>query len=87
MQASSAIGVRRNSNTQLRSRNLEVVVISKNTFDVRDLDDSSDSGDSIPHPPLPKLPSAFENSSKNNNKYVLNCNNSLNKTNSKYSLS
>lgn len=78
MEAGSAIGVRRNSNTQLRSRNLEVVVISKNTFDVRDMDDSSDSGDSILQPPLPQLPSAFENSSENKNKYVLNCNNSYN---------
>lgn len=68
LEASPAFGARRRSNTQIRSRNLEVVVTSKNTFDVRDLDDSNDSCDSIPPPPLPQLPSAFNKSSDNKNK-------------------
>lgn len=68
LDASPAFGARRRSNTQLRSRNLEVVVTGKNTFDVRDLDDSNDSCDSIPPPPLPQLPSAFNSTADNKNK-------------------
>lgn len=68
LDASPAFGARRRSNSgQYRARNLELVVTSKNTFDVRDLNDSNDSCDSIPPPPLPQLPSAFHNSSDNKN--------------------
>lgn len=61
LESSPTFGVRRRS-IQQKPRNLEMVVTSNNTFDVRDLDDSNDSCDSIPPPPLPQLPSAFNTS-------------------------
>lgn len=61
LESSPTYGARRRS-IQQKPRNLEMVVTSNNTFDVRDLDDSNDSCDSIPPPPLPQLPSAFNSS-------------------------
>ncbi|KAJ8972537.1 hypothetical protein NQ317_001793 [Molorchus minor] len=65
LEASPTFGARRRS-LQLRTRTLEIVATSKNTFDVKDLDDSNDSCDSIPPPPLPQLPSAFKSSLETN---------------------
>ncbi|KAJ8919218.1 hypothetical protein NQ315_012206, partial [Exocentrus adspersus] len=63
LESSPTFGVRRRSIPH-KPRNLEMVVTSNNTFDVRDLEDSNDSCDSIPPPPLPQLPSAFNSSDK-----------------------
>lgn len=63
LDSSPTFGVRRNSH--IKSRNLEVV-ISGNTFDVRDLDDLTDNCT----PLLPQLPSAF-NTDNNKRRYSL----------------